>query len=117
MQLKQGQCQYFLGVEEVFLAKVVLNGALNDNPAYGELFPMQKIDISNMRRRYTEGADIYNPQTGTPQYWAYDADIFVVWPVPMNDFEAKVIVQPKNSLLRRVAANWFPQFWKGLEEI
>lgn len=116
MQLNEGQCQYHLGVERVVQVQLILNGALNNDRAYGELYALAKLDVSNMIARFTPGSETYNPQSGLPIYWSYDSGVLMVWPVPNEGYQARIVVQPKNSWIREKIAQWLPAFWKGLEE-
>lgn len=121
MKLNKGQAQYHLGVESVLFSNLIVAGSTGPNSNYGDMFGMVEIPAANMRLRYTEGSDIFNPQEGTPQYWAYDEGIYMVWPVPMMDFEVKLLVRPRNGLLAKfldqILPYWLPRFCEGMKEI
>jgi hypothetical protein len=100
MQLEKGVYCYSFKVEDVFAAHLKLNGALNND--YADNYPMAALLLDNMKARYTEGMEGYNPQNGMPIYWMFEKEVLWVWPVPENDIEIILTVKPRASLVRRL---------------
>lgn len=106
MLLNEGVRAYSIEKGQVKAAQLLLKGAMNDD--YAAPYPMVEISMENMIKRYVEGSEIYNPQSGTPQYYACEDGEFIVWPVPMMDFEINVGLIPKGGILKRVAGSFLP---------
>lgn len=117
MQIKKGEYRYVLKPCKILEAHLVLTGSLNDERAAP--YKLAELDMADMADRYTEGSGKFNPQEGTPIYWAqghFTGDL-LIWPIPMEDYELKLTIQPHESALRKIAGQMLPTLNKGIREI